>query len=126
MDEQALNHEVVDFIVQFVDSVEQMEVLCLLSGEPEKAWSAGEIFKRVQSSEKSTLGCLLGFVKKGLVEEKEGVFRFSPKSDALSKAVLDTTRAYHEKPVRVVEAIYKKPSSAIEDFADAFRLRKDK
>jgi predicted transcriptional regulator len=112
-----------EFVARCVDSVEQMEILCVLSREPRKWWSAAEVFRHVQSSEKSVLESLRGFVKKGLLGEAEDRFQISSSSEAL---VLETTKTYQEFRVSMVELIYNKPADAIQDFAKAFRLRKEK
>jgi len=40
--------------------------------------------------------------------------------------VTDLANAYRERRVTITECIYKRPSHPIQDFADAFLLRKDK
>ncbi len=54
-----------------------------------------------------------------------GGYRFAPRSPALHDAVRALARAYNEKPVTLVTALYARPSDPAQAFADAFRLRPD-
>jgi hypothetical protein len=107
--------------------VEQLEILCLLIANPAKSWTPAEVFRKIQSSERSVSGCLAYFCDQGLlVSETESTYRFSPKSPELGQTGSDLARAYHERRVSVIEAIYKRPADSIQDFSDAFKFRKDK
>jgi len=115
------------FISRYVRSVEQVEILCLLGEDPAKIWTVAQVLRTIQSSDKSIEACLEAFRKDGfLISEGAGTFQFSPKSPELNSAVLELIKAYRERRVTIVEAIYSKPADTIQDFADAFKLRKDK
>ena len=51
-------------------------------------------------------------------------YRYEPATPALRRAVELLAIAYNERPVTLVRAIYDRPS-AIQSFADAFRIRKE-
>lgn len=115
------------FIAQHVRTVEQVEILCLLSSSQGKSWSVAEVFRAIQSSEKSVGDCLEGFRKNDLLtSEPDRRYRVAPKTEQLAKLVSELATAYRERRVAVVEAIYGKPSDTIQDFANAFKLRKEK
>lgn len=122
-----LGSELRQFISRYVRSVEQIEILCLVSESPAKNWTVAEVFRTIQSSEQSVVANLDTFVKEGfLSSEGQGVFRYLPRTPELGKCLAELVRAYHERRVTIVEAIYKKPADGIQDFADAFKLRKEK
>jgi len=107
-----------------ISSVERLEILCLLAESPSKAWSSDEVFRVIQSTERTVKASLAEFAKTGLVAEVPAdTFRFAPAQSGLGAAALALARAYRERPVAVIETIYKRP--AAQTFADAFRLRKD-
>lgn len=115
------------FIFRYVRSVEQVEILCLLGEDPAKIWTVAQVLRTIQSSDKSIEASLEAFCKDGfLSSEQGGTYRFCPKSGELNNAVLELIKAYRERRVTVVEAIYSKPADTLQDFADAFKLRKDK
>jgi hypothetical protein len=115
------------FIAQYIDSVEQLEILTLLGGNSVKIWTPAEIFKIIQSSEASVARCLAGLKKSGLLATPEpGHYQFPPREADLTPVLLNLLAAYRERRVSVIECIYAKPRAPVEDFADAFRLRKEK
>lgn len=125
MAEDALVTALHHFIAQCIGSVEQLEVLCLLAESPEKVWSAQEVFRVVQSSEKSVSDCLQCFLNQGFLSvDAAGGYRFAPKKPESGHAVGALIKAYRERRVTVIEMIYRKPNDSLHDFANAFKLRK--
>ncbi len=127
MSVESLSPELRAFIAEYVHSVEQLEILCLLFEGSAKAWTPGEILRIVQSSLKSVINCLESFRKNGLlISLSPGAYEFSPRKQEINRVVLELAKAYHERRVTVIESIYQRSGDTIQDFADAFKLRKDK
>lgn len=127
MSENSSFNDLQKFIGRHIQSVEQLEILCLLFENPAQGWTVTDVFRCIQSSEKSVASWLKKFTQDGFVaEEPEGVFRFAPSTAELSSGVAMLVKGYRERRVTVVEMIYQKPTDPIHHFADAFRLRKDK
>ncbi|HWD17845.1 MAG TPA: hypothetical protein VHB20_01090 [Verrucomicrobiae bacterium] len=127
MAEGPIAAEAQEFIVRFITSVERLEILCLLVENPAREWAPGEVFRVIQSTEKTVQESLRQFLKDGLcAEPAPGRFQFAPASEKLAKAAAAVVRAYRERSVAVIESIYKRPSGPAQSFADAFRLRKEK
>ena len=119
--------ELVKFIAQYVHSVEQLEILCLVGSNPNKSWTSAEVFHEIQSSETSVVACLRKFQNEGFLSSREdGSFHYSPSRVAMADMVRELSLAYRERRVTIVEMIYRKPPDPVQDFADAFRFRKDK
>lgn len=115
------------FISRYVHSVEQIEILTLVSESPTTKWTVTQVFRTIQSSEKSVAEALATFCEAGLlISERAGVYQFSAKTAELNQEVTDLVKAYRERRVTIVETIYKKPAEGIQHFADAFKLRKEK
>ncbi|HEV2209819.1 MAG TPA: hypothetical protein VG167_13655 [Verrucomicrobiae bacterium] len=113
-------------MARFIHSVEQVEMLCLFQKQPAKIWTVAEVFRIIQSSEKSVSQCLETFARAGLlVARTNGTYEFTPNTPELAQAVAELAAAYRERRVAVVEAIYGQPTDAVKDFANAFRLRKE-
>jgi hypothetical protein len=121
-----LSQEARQFVDQYIHSVEQLEIFLALA-ESREAITSHAILQRIQSSEKSILSCLKTLLKDGLLTtEKEERYRFSDQFPQLPGIASELGKAYRERHVTVIEMIYRKPSGPIQNFADAFRLRKDK
>jgi hypothetical protein len=123
-----LPHAVRQLLARYIRSVEQLEVLLLLHGEPHRSWSAADVYSVVRSSEPSIASRLEAFVKDGFLAREEGMpsrYRYAPQSTDLRSAVDATAAAYKTWRIRVLEAIFAPPGDPVQSFADAFKLRKD-
>ncbi len=106
MPERPLTKDLLNFFRTRIQSLERLEILCLLVEHPSKSWSAGEIFHQIQSTEKSVAECLQHFVKHNLaVVDADNVARFPPKPSELTTAAVQLIHLYRERPVSVIRAI---------------------
>jgi DNA-binding transcriptional ArsR family regulator len=122
-----ISSELQKFIARHIYSVEQLEILCLLAEGPAKVWSAAEVFTRIQSSQDSVGRHLQYFTEEQfLVRDETMGYRFAPENAELARATLELVKTYREKRVTVIAAIYQTPLDPIRNFADAFKIRKDK
>ena len=62
--------------------------------------------------------------QRGLLKLTAKGYQFEP-DDALAEAVDLLAEMYNTKPVTLVRAIYDRPAHVIQQFADAFKLRRD-
>lgn len=126
MTDAPITEELRSFLARYVRSIEHIEILCLLAENPNKAWTASEVFKAIQSSTTSVAHCLRFFSDNRLLKmESEDCWRFSPAPE-LAASVLGLVHAYRAKRVAITELIYTLPLDPVRDFADAFKIRKDK
>lgn len=128
MSESGFSEELDKFIAAEIQSLEQMEILLLLSGNPHRWWTAHSVYEVVKSSPASVEERLEDLTRREILRsegESEIRYQFAPPSEQIWKAVNELREAYKERPVKVVQAIYSKPPDAIQEFARAFRVRKD-
>ncbi len=86
-----------------------------------------ECRERVPGRERSVSATLEALCKTGLlITADDGTYQFSPKTEQLKDLVISLGRLYAERRVRIVEALYLEKPSEVDEFAKAFRLRKDK
>jgi hypothetical protein len=117
------------FIAVEIHTVEQLEILLLLSGTPHKWWSTQMVYEVVRSNLNSIQDRLGHFAKDGLLKRESGTeerYQFAPEHEDIWQAVQELREAYKARPVKVVQAIYTERPSSIEEFAKAFNLRPDK
>ena len=137
MAEEVIPRAVGAFIERYISSVEQLEILLLLSSDPAQEFTVERVYEKIMSTKPSVAAWLEKFVEQKLARRSE----VSPYRYAFHPAepeLLDTAQAlaatYRARPVRVLEFIYQKPSrppqgadenqDPAQGFADAFRLRK--
>lgn len=129
MSEKVFSDELEKFIAAEINSLEQLEILLLLSGNPHKWWTATGVYEVIKSSVQSVHDRLNEMADRGLLNKEadsEVRYQFSPKNEQVWKVTSELRDAYKERSVKVVQAIYNKPPDAVQEFARAFRLRKDK
>jgi hypothetical protein len=115
------------FIADNIQSVEHLEILCLLAEEPMRSWSVADVYRRILSTEKSVADGLQYFCAHGLLAaETAGEFRFTPKTSDLNVMTQELVKSYRERRVAIIETIYKKSGDSAQHFAEAFRLRREK
>jgi len=129
VNESGFSEQLEKFIAQEIGSLEQLEVLLCLAANPEKWWTVQDVYNVVKSSVPSVTDRLSEMVASGFLrrEGETGVrYQFAPEDENLRALISELGAAYKEKSVKVVQAIYSKPPDAVQEFAKAFRVRKDK
>jgi hypothetical protein len=65
------------------------------------------------------------FVAGGVVRELDGRFTYQPNSPELEGAIGELSRAYNERPVTLISAIYRVADHKIGPLADSVKLTDD-
>lgn len=112
------------FVLECIDSVEQLEVLVLLHGSPAVTWSPEAVATTLYSNRQSIALRLAGLHAKGVLASTEASYRYLPKTPELDATVSLVAQTYRQRPVAVITMIASKPMEKVRAFSDAFRLRK--
>ena len=115
-----------DFIRAAFPSVWSLELLLLVRSQPDVAWKPGELVTQLRASEHVVDGSLRALVAGGLLtNEADGGVRYAPATRDIAALVDETAELYARRPDAVRRAIVFGASSAVQAFADAFKLRGD-
>lgn len=120
---EPLDPEVRRFIEAHVDSIELLEVLLLVRGEPARSWTPDDVATALRTAPASARGRLHDLVSRriGVVADASG-FRWAP-PDASAAALVDrVAAAYRDRRVTVIGLIYARPPDAVRELARAFRV----
>ena len=124
-----LSNVVQQFIVKYIGSVDQLEILLLLKQNPTKEWSAEEVARTLFTQPDSVELRLSELTGNGILAQKKRDdrywYQYGPKSLELDLAVNDLEREYPKYRVTVINLIFSKPIDKIRTFADAFRFIKE-
>lgn len=126
---EEISPEIARFVQDKIDSVEQLNVLLLLKLRPDQVWSVADITRELRSTEHSIHQRLEGLYHRQVLArlpELGGKHRFTPISEECRKAIEDLAVLYHTKPYRIMDLIYSRKNDALQEFADAFKLKGEK
>ena len=116
--------ELEQFIATRIHSVEDVEILTLLSRSPDTFWSADAMGQHLGIKPDVVAARARDLVRRDLLRSGESgpVFRFAPANDELKEQVNALVDAYRDRRVTVINAIYSANLTRLRSFADAFKL----
>ena len=129
MSESGFSETLDKFIASEINSLEQLEILLLLSGTPKQWWTVRSVYEIIKSSLQSVQDRLNEMTESGILVKEGDIdarYQFGLTEGSNLDSINELREAYKQRPVKVVQAIYSKPPDAVKEFAKAFRLRKDK
>jgi hypothetical protein len=125
MADSVIPDDISQFVIEKIESVAQLEALLLLRHNSDSDWSVQTLAARLYISEEQTAGVLALLSAQGIVSadfQDRSLYRYRPNSPELKSRLAEI---YAKHLVPVTNLIHSKPKSRIQEFADAFRLRKD-
>jgi predicted transcriptional regulator len=121
--------DVEQFILENLDSVAQLEGLLLLRGNPEAGWSVEELAKRLYIDREQAANILEHLCTQGLLIVKKAgslTYHYQPESSELRQIVERLAETYSKYLVPVTNLIHSKPQTRVQQFADAFKIKRRK
>lgn len=117
---------VIQFILDQIESVPQLEALLLLSNTRPRKWTIDELSKRLYVKRETVRIILDDLLRKKLLslDSADSIYYYAaPEEQDRLIRLLD--EIYRRQIVRVSQLIHSKPSAAVRDFARAFRFTKE-
>jgi len=126
--EEPVPPEVARFLAGCVRSLMALELLLLVRSKPDRERTAAELARELRSSEEWTELELRHLAACGLVTVSGPPlrYRYRKASDETEHAAAWLASSYPELRFSIIRTIYPPVSDPIRDFADAFRIRKDR
>lgn len=127
MGEALIPDEVRTFLLQHIDSIAQLEALLLLRADPTCTWNAGTMAKRLYVSAEETAAVLEHLAAHGFVTtppDPPDSYHYHPVSNDVAHMVDQVADLYAKYLIPVTHLIHSKPRTRVQEFADAFKLRK--
>ncbi len=125
---QPLLVEIQRFILANIESVAEVEALLLLRATRERAWSAQALALRLYIDERQTAEILKQLADRQFLIPDTSVqasYRYEPRSAELREGVDRLAQVYSTHLIAVTNLIHSKSKSKVQEFANAFRIRKD-
>jgi len=114
-----------DFILRNIDSVAELEALLLVRREPLVAWDASLAARRLYVDESAAADVLERLCAKGLIGNDGALFRYAGQAEDVRRTVDELAECYTRRLIAVTNLIHGKPAR-IRQFADAFRIKREK
>jgi hypothetical protein len=113
------------FLHQYIDSVEQLEVLLLARMSPGRSWSTSDMARELYSHPSSIGQRFHRLLGSGLLRETSpGFVQYAPRAAEVDAVVARLADMYRERRVAVISLIATKPLENVKAFSAAFRIRK--
>jgi hypothetical protein len=116
------------FITQHVESPEQLQLLLTMVEEPERWWDADSAARELFVSRSAGRSTLEHLAAHNLLEIKltgDVRYRFSAGTTELRDGTAALALAYKKTPLAVIRAVTSGRRRSLQDFADAFRIKRD-
>jgi hypothetical protein len=113
------------FIAKHVDSVAHLEILMLMHASPEVRWDIETISKRLYTTELQASNALRKLCSDGILRSKDDVFAYDDLDSVTIRTIDQLADAYRRQLVPITNLIHSRPRR-IQEFADAFKFKKDK
>ncbi len=125
MADDLIPDDVRDFILKYFDSIAQLEALLLLRENASATWSAGKTAKRLYIDDAQAASILSRLCDDGLLGRENDIYHFQCADSGKQSLVEKLASIYARHIVPVTNIIHSKPPR-IQEFADAFRIKKDR
>lgn len=122
MSDNDIPKSVRDFVFEYIDSVEQLEILLLLESNSQKTWSPPELSGLLRSNLNSIEKRLGHLASQGLiVRNEDSHFAFFTENEELRNTIHTLAEIYRVHRYKIMELIFS-PMKKSRDLAEAFRL----
>ncbi len=122
--------EIYRFILNQIDSVPQMEALLLVWESRPKKWAESEIAERLYIGIDAVRNIMQELVRRRLLaadtQQSAKQYFYESKPEDLDSLIEAVAATYRRDLVRVSTFIHTKASSAVRDFAKAFKFTKER
>jgi hypothetical protein len=116
--------DVRDFLVNYIDSIAQLEALLLLRASPGERWTAEVVASRLYVDAPVAEAELARLCAHSLISCQDSVYSYAGNNAELNSVVDRLAVLYARHLIPVTNLIHAK-RGRIREFASAFRLRKD-
>lgn len=129
MPDEVIPEDIKHFILQNIDSIAQWEGLLLLRENADEKWDAETVAQRLYIDAPVASALLVQLTQQGFLSSSihgaEHRYQYWPGTPELEEMVGRAAQLYARHLVPITHLIHSKPKNRIQEFADAFRLRKD-
>ncbi|TFW35360.1 hypothetical protein [Massilia horti] len=129
MERTPIPEELQRFVLTSIPSVPFLEALLLLRGDPAQQWHPDTLARRLYIRDRMAQSLLEDLCRAGMAVRcappAEHCFHYQPSSTAMRRRIDQLADLYSKQLVEVTTLIHSSLERKAQQFADAFKLRKD-
>ena len=126
MSESQVPDDIRRFILTSIPSVPYLEALLLLRADGRHPWDSFKLASRLYTSEGQAMELLQALHQAGVVNRgDEGSYAYAPATPELRTLIDGLAVTYSHDLVRVTDLIHSRLDKRAQQFADAFRWKKE-
>lgn len=116
------DEDVARFVLSDLKTVWTLELLLLVRGAPERAWTEPGLTGELRANQSMVEEILKRLAAVGLIARQPDGWLYQPASPELDDLCARTQQAYRQKPFAMISLIGR-GETALHDLADAFRFK---
>ena len=127
MPQQKVPAEIREFVARHLKTVEHLEVFMLLQRTASRSWSPSDIAAELRIPEDTAATVLEQLASDNFLDIKilnDILYRFNPATPALEAVAKRSAEFYVRARIAMMNLVTTRGLGPIQDFADAFRLKK--
>lgn len=125
MNDEIIPDDIRQFFLQHIDSIAQWEGLLLLRADPETGWNAEAIARRLYINQAEADEILSQLYAKGFLAATPPLYRYQADLPEKEQLIMRAAELYTQHLVPITHLIHSKAKMKVQQFADAFKIRKD-
>ncbi|WP_443749155.1 hypothetical protein [Asticcacaulis solisilvae] len=125
MSDGAIPEDARQFLLKTIDSVAQWEAVLYLRTHSDRATDAAAVAGHLYISEADAVPLLEALVRRGVLKASDHRYAYAPKTPDLDVMISQVADLYRQYLIPVTNIIHSRPRSRVQEFANAFRIRKD-
>ena len=123
MTRETIPDDIAAFVVATFRTIADLEALVLLHDDRSTPWTPELVAARLYVSVDESQRVLTYLAERGLATRDERAFRFTP-DPTTDAAVGRVVRFYSTHLIPITRLIHDRPATRVQQFADAFKLKK--
>lgn len=123
-----LDPQVVRFIEERIDTVPHLEALLLVWESRPQRWTPAQVAARLYIAPEAAASILTDLVRRRLARacaDEDDSFEYDGAWDESGERMARVAACYRQQLLQVATLIHSKASTAVRDFARAFRIKKE-
>jgi hypothetical protein len=131
MDNFAIPEDIRRFVLTSIPSVPYLEALLLMRADPDQPWTRDTLARRLYVRDKVAEGLLAELCRSGMAAPSPGpgagadAYCYHPREDVLRQRIDRLADLYASHLVEITHLIHSSLDRKAQQFADAFKWRKD-